>query len=82
MVVAVFLSNIPEGLEECSWHKGKSARYIFGIWTSITILCGLAALLGYSVFNRFLETFEQAHIAGLIAVGGFLLAFVLTKLGA
>jgi len=87
---------------------GRSVSYIFGVWASITILCGIAALLGYAVFSRFSmeaiaattavaaggilamlidtmipEAFEQAHnFAGLIAVVGFLIAFVLTKLGA
>jgi len=87
---------------------GRSVTYIFGVWASIIILCGIAALLGYAVFSRFSmeviaattavaaggilamlvdtmipEAFEQAHnFAGLIAVVGFLIAFVLTKLGA
>lgn len=108
-VAAVFLSNIPEGLSSAAGMKaGRSARYIFSVWTSIAILCGLAALLGYTVFSRFSveaiaattavaaggilamlidtmipEAFEQAHnFAGLITVVGFLVAFVLTKLGA
>lgn len=83
------------------------AKYIFGGWISIAILCGLAALLGYTVFSYFsgeviaattavaaggilamivdtmIPAFEQAHnFAGLITVIGFLVAFVLTKLGA
>ncbi len=109
-VAAVFLSNIPEGLSSAAGMKkaGRSVRYIFGVWASIAILCGIAALLGYAVFSRFSveviaattavaagailamlvdtmipEAFEQAHnFAGLIAVIGFLVAFVLTKLGA
>jgi zinc transporter, ZIP family len=107
-VAAVFLSNIPEGLSSAAGMKkaGRSIRYIFGVWASIAILCGIAALLGYAVFSRFSqeviaattavaagailamlvdtmipEAFEQAHnFAGLIAVLGFLVAFVLTKL--
>lgn len=47
-VAAVFLSNGPEGLSSAAGMKraGRSGRYVFGIWISIAILSGLAALLG------------------------------------
>ena len=50
-VIAIFLSNIPEGLSSASGMKkaGRSALYIFGLWTGITIISGIAALLGYIV---------------------------------
>ena len=108
-VVAIFLSNLPEGLSSSAGMKkaGRSARYVFGVWAGIAVISGLAALVGYAVFSHFSgeviaattavaaggilamlvdtmipEAFEQAHdFAGLITVLGFLLAFVLTKLG-
>lgn len=108
-VVAIFLSNLPEGLSSSAGMKkaGRSARYVFGVWTGIAVISGVAALLGYAVFSHFSgeviaattavaaggilamlvdtmipEAFEQAHdFAGLITVLGFLLAFVLTKIG-
>lgn len=54
MVVAVFLSNLPEGLSSASGMKraGRSAGYIFGIWSGIALASGVAALLGYTVFHR------------------------------
>ncbi len=90
-------------------HKaGRSAKYIFGVWGAIAGASGLAALLGYTVFQVFEpgviagttaiaagailsmlvdtmipEAFEQAHsLAGLITVAGFLVAFLLSKMGA
>ena len=48
-VVAIFISNLPEGLSSAAGMKvsGRSARYVFGVWTAIAVLSGLAALLGY-----------------------------------
>ena len=108
-VIAIFLSNLPESLSSSAGMKkaGRSARYVFGVWTGIALISGLAALAGYAAFSRFSpdviaattavaagailsmlvdtmipEAFAEAHdFAGLITVVGFLLAFVLTKLG-
>ncbi len=108
-VVAIFLSNVPEGLSSSAGMKkaGRSARYVFGVWAGIALISGLASLAGYAVFSRFSsdviaatiavaagailamladtmipEAFEEAHdFAGLITVLGFLVAFILTKLG-
>jgi ZIP family zinc transporter len=108
-VAAIFLSNVPEGLSSAAGMKqaGRSAVYIFGVWSGIALISGLAALLGYTVFSGFSdgviaattavaagailamladtmipEAFEQAHnFAGLVTVSGFLVAFMLTKLG-
>jgi ZIP family zinc transporter len=54
-VVAIFLSNIPEGLSSSAGMKkaGRSPLYVFGIWTIIALLSGLASLLGYAVFAGF-----------------------------
>lgn len=52
-VAAVFLSNIPEGLSSAAGMKqaGRSIQYIFGVWGTIAILSGIAALVGYSIFQ-------------------------------
>lgn len=54
-VVAIFLSNIPEGLSSSAGMKkaNRSARYIFGVWASIAAISGVAALVGYAVFSHF-----------------------------
>jgi len=52
-VVAIFLSNIPEGLSSAAGMKkaGRSASYIFGAWTGIAIILGVASLAGYVLFQ-------------------------------
>jgi ZIP family zinc transporter len=54
-VIAIFLSNIPEGLSSSVGMRQamRPVGYVFGVWTSITIASGLAALVGYSVFQGF-----------------------------
>ena len=54
-LVAIFISNVPEGLSSTAGMKasGRSMKYIFLLWISITTLSGLACLAGYSVFQFF-----------------------------
>jgi ZIP family zinc transporter len=54
-VVAIFLSNIPEGLSSSAGMKkaGRSARYVFGVWATIAAVSGIAALVGFAIFRRF-----------------------------
>jgi ZIP family zinc transporter len=108
-VVAVFLSNLPEGLSSSAGMKaeGKSAPFVFLLWAGIALLSGAAALGGYLAFDGVApaavaavqavaagailamivdtmvpEAFEGTQdYAGLIAVTGFLAAFLLSKLG-
>lgn len=71
-VVAIFLSNLPEGLASASGMKnaGRSVTYIFAVWGGITVISGLAALLGYAVFSHFSPQVIAATIA--IAAGAIL----------
>lgn len=71
-VVAVFLSNVPEGLSSAAGMKqaGRSLRYIFGVWSLIAVVCGVSALIGYSLFSRFSADVIAATIA--IAAGAIL----------
>jgi ZIP family zinc transporter len=52
-VIAIFLSNIPEGLSSAAGMRraGRSARYVFGVWSGIAIISGIAALVGYALFR-------------------------------
>ena len=54
-IIAIFLSNIPEGLSSAAGMKraGRSAFYIFGVWAVIAILSGIASFCGYAIFGRF-----------------------------
>lgn len=108
-VIAIFISNIPEGLSSSAGMKkaGRSRAYVFGLWTAITIISGIASLIGYlfcqGTSGDFIaaitalaagamlamladtmmpEAFDDArNWAGLITVIGFLVAFILSKLG-
>lgn len=72
VLIGFFLANIPEGLASASGMKksGRSALYIFGIWGGITLLTGLAGILGYSVFGNFSDTINAFVTA--LAAGGIL----------
>jgi ZIP family zinc transporter len=54
-VVAIFLSNLPEGLSSSAGMKkaGRSATYVFGVWIGIAVISGIASLAGYTLFSRF-----------------------------
>ena len=72
VLIGFFLANIPEGLASASGMKktGRSGQYIFGVWGGITVLTGIAGILGYSVFGSFPDTII-AFITAL-AAGGIL----------
>jgi ZIP family zinc transporter len=71
-VIAVFLSNVPEGLSSADGmkHAGRSAGYVFGVWGGIALISGLASLVGYAVFRSFSANIIAATIA--VAAGAIL----------
>ena len=71
-VIAVFLSNVPEGLSSADGmkHAGRSATYVFGVWVGIAVISGLASLVGYAVFRSFPADIIAATIA--VAAGAIL----------
>lgn len=106
-VVAVFLSNIPEGLASATGMRraGYAPRSVILLWCAIALASALAAGMGgYLItlddttsiaFIQALaagaipamvidtmvpEAFSEAHdYSGLIAVTGFLAAFILSQ---
>jgi len=52
-VAAIFVSNIPEGLSSSAGMKkaGRTPVFVFGLWTFIALLSGLAAVAGFTVFE-------------------------------
>ncbi|GIF17212.1 ZIP family metal transporter [Actinoplanes teichomyceticus] len=52
-VAAVFISNVPEGLSSAAGMRnaGRGPRYVFGLWTAIAVVSGLAALAGYTLLG-------------------------------
>ncbi|HEX2934893.1 MAG TPA: hypothetical protein VHO72_06030 [Bacteroidales bacterium] len=79
-VIAIFLSNIPEGLSSAAGMKkaGRSALYIFGIWGGIAFISGIAALIGYAVFRDFSADVVAASTA--LAAGAILAMIVDTMI--
>lgn len=64
-VVAVFISNIPEGLSSSVGmkHMGWNRKSIFGLWFVIAVICGVASLSGYSIFSKFSPDVNAATMA-------------------
>jgi zinc transporter, ZIP family len=74
-VAAVFISNVPEGLSSAAGMRnaGRSRRYVFGLWTGIAVVSGLAAVLGYTVLGGV----PAAVLAGITALAaGAILSMV------
>lgn len=71
-VIAIFLSNIPEGLSSAAGmrHAGRSATYVFGVWIAIAVVSGIASWAGYAVFRDFPSGVVAATTA--IAAGAIL----------
>jgi zinc transporter, ZIP family len=71
-VIAIFLSNIPEGLSSAAGMKkaGRSAAYVFGVWIVIAALSGIAAWAGCAVFRNFSAGVVAATTA--VAAGAML----------
>ena len=54
MVFAVFLSNLPEAVAATTGlaASGWSNRKILALWTSLTLISGLATLAGFAFFDE------------------------------
>lgn len=72
MLAAVFISNVPEGLSSTAGMKraGRSSGYVFGVWTAIAVLCGVASLLGYTALEN--APAELVAVITAVAAGGIL----------
>ncbi|MGW7199340.1 ZIP family metal transporter [Streptomyces chryseus] len=74
-VVAVFISNVPEGLSSSAGMRqaGRGKRYVFGIWGGIAAASTVSAVLGYAVVGAL----PTAVIAAVTAVAaGAILAMI------
>lgn len=71
-VIAVFLSNVPEGLSSAAGMKqaGRSIQYVFTVWGTITLLSGVAAVCGYVGFSQGEST--AVAVMNTIAAGAML----------
>ncbi|MEV0425155.1 ZIP family metal transporter [Micromonospora sp. NPDC050495] len=52
-VLAVFLSNVPEGLSSAAGMRqaGRSRRWVLLLWSAIALVSGAAALAGYTLLG-------------------------------
>ncbi len=65
MVVAVFLSNVPESLSASSGMKkaGHASTHILGLWGTVVAICAVSSLFGY----LFLAGAPEELIAAILA---------------
>ncbi|OEJ23723.1 ZIP family zinc transporter [Streptomyces agglomeratus] len=74
-VVAVFISNVPEGLSSSAGMRkaGRGKKYVFGIWGAIAAASTVSAVIGYSVVGGL----PTAVVAAVTAVAaGAILAMI------
>jgi len=71
-VIAIFLSNVPEGLSSAAGMKkaGRSAVYVFGVWIAIAVASGIASWAGFALFEGVSAEWVAATTA--IAAGAIL----------
>jgi ZIP family zinc transporter len=71
-VIAIFLSNLPEGLSSAVGMKraGRSARYVFGLHATVALASALAAIAGYALFSGLAREVVAGTTA--LAAGGIL----------
>ncbi|MFI6102194.1 ZIP family metal transporter [Lentzea sp. NPDC051213] len=75
MLVAVVISNVPEGLSSVAGMKqaGRGPGYVFGVWGAIAVASGVSAALG----NLLLDDASPQLIAVITAVAaGAILAMI------
>jgi ZIP family zinc transporter len=76
MVVAVFLSNIPESMSASTGLRasGRSTIWILALWAGVTAASTISAVLGYTLLGDappatlgFIQTFAAGAILTMIA---------------
>ena len=79
-VIAIFISNVPEGLSSSVGFRkdGKSPGFVFGLWISIGVASALAAFIGYSVIGGMSPTILSAATA--VAAGAILVMVIQTMI--
>lgn len=79
-VVAIFLSNIPEGLSSSVGMKkaGWKPVKVFLLWFTIAIVTSISSLIGFSVFSHL--PVELTAVTLAVAAGGILAMLVDTMI--
>ncbi|MGE0152425.1 MAG: ZIP family metal transporter [Reyranellaceae bacterium] len=80
LVVALFLSNLPEGLSSAAGMKrrGHGKAYVFGVWGGIAILSALAAAAGAGLLGHL--SAEAVSVTIAVAAGAILVMLIDTML--
>lgn len=80
LVVALFLSNLPEGLSSAAGMKrmGHGKRYVFGVWSGIAVLSALAAAAGAGLLGHLPA--EAVAVTIAIAAGAILVMLIDTMI--
>jgi zinc transporter, ZIP family len=67
-VIAVFLSNLPEGLSSAAGMKaeGRKRSFVFLLWTGVALIAALSAWVGYVAVPPGAVALVQAVAAGAI----------------
>jgi ZIP family zinc transporter len=75
LLLAFFISNLPEGLSSAAGMRRakRSAAYTFGVWGSLVVISGVAAVLGYVIGHHLSP--ELLAVGSAIA-GGAILAML------
>lgn len=74
-VVAIFMSNLPEGLASATGMKRaeRSFGYVLGLWSAIALVSGISAIVGFLAFRHA----SPDVVAGTTAVAaGAILAMI------
>ena len=80
MLVAVFLSNLPEGISGAvgMFQVKKSKKFIIFLWLLVTLICALSSFLGYTLLGHASEDLIAAMLA--LAAGAILAMIVDTMI--
>jgi len=76
LLVAIFISNLPEGLGSASEMRedGRSSQFILRLWISVAVICTLATVVGFLIADHSSGNF-QAIVDG-VAAGALLVMLV------
>ncbi len=72
VLVAIFISNLPEGLSSAAGMKrnGRTAKYVFGVWVGIAVASGIAGLIGALLLDG--ASPEAVAVITAVAAGAIL----------
>lgn len=77
-VLAIFISNIPEGLSSSAGMKteGKKPLYVFGLWTCIMIISSISAWIGFYFLGNLGPSYTAATLS--VAAGAIFVMIIQT----